>query len=35
MEEFDCSRVDWPQGSYEQMVAAGVAPAHRPRWLQS
>jgi hypothetical protein len=34
MEEFQCSRVVWPGGSYEEMVRAGVAPADRPPWLR-
>jgi hypothetical protein len=33
METFGCQHVEWPDGSYEQMVQAGVAPVDPPRWL--
>ncbi len=32
--EFDCVRVDWGGGSYQEMVRAGVAPADPPSWLE-
>ena len=34
MQEFECCRVDWPAGSYGEMVRAGVAPDDPPDWLR-
>ncbi len=36
MEKFECSRIDWPDGSYGQMVGAGVGQPTLPAgWAEA